>query len=699
MTNFKKKKTRKRHNKNNRKKRTRKLRGGNQKIKIINNIKEVIKKQQLRHKNDFKKGEIYNHPDGGITEPKWLNIIKDGRQILPGIGGVYDKERFKTYLELERNMTTKQLKKEEKKIIKEIKYYDEWTEKCKPFDKEENKMTCQQLAVQRGYDCRGDVSNPQEGNQQPSSYGVELHIQPSTKEDEFPEWTPTERKFIPSDQATIVQQKTKPTTSTPTSIPTSTPTSIPTTDDEEGRATIQYMQREEGATVLHPGQTTDQVSSNTKATFDFVGVNRDELSFDAGDEITVTEYKVDNSFDWAKGYKTNDTTKTVGIFPKNYTTLIATDKRVSTKACGNLNIPQGATYYIDEEKNWFAEKNDDRISGDVVPRLDREKSINYYYNHVTDKVTYDNTDGTCDTEKVEIEGQPFWYKETEKGKIIYRKYKGGKLIREQTLFPQVWHSSGTKNLVINDDPTEQAPEDPVPVTPASEESAPVTPVSEESAPVTQASEESAPVTPVSEESAPVTPAIEEPAPVTPAIEEPSPVTPAPVTPAPVTPAPVTPASVTPASVTPASVTPASEVRQPRNNLLAEIHQGTTLKPFESADTTTIPVRQPRNNLLSQIKAGKKLKHVDPTTHSPEKCPEGQIRDSRTKKCRQKNEADKISDRRTAIAGDDENQNSDDDDGWDPDMEGGRKRRKKRRKTRRKTKRKKKRKKKRSRKKR
>ena len=74
-------------------------------------------------------------------------------------------------------------------------------------------------------DCR--VSNPQEGNQQPSSYGVELPMQPSMNDAEFQEWKAPDRKFIPSDQAAKVQSLTNPTT-TPTSIPTSIPTSTPT---------------------------------------------------------------------------------------------------------------------------------------------------------------------------------------------------------------------------------------------------------------------------------------------------------------------------------------------------------------------------------------------------------------------------------------------------------------------------------------
>ena len=517
MTNFKKRKTRKRHNKNNRKKRTRKLKGGG----VINNIKLLIKDQQLKHPLDFENNNIWNNPDGQILKPKWLNILKTGSQILPGIGAVYDNdERFKSYGE----MTLSELKKTEKKIIKEISDYDEWAKKCKPFDKKENKLTCDQLAVQRDFDCRHGASNPQEDNPQPQPYqGVSTSSTQSINQS-----NPQDVNAPLQTGETISPQ----TTSTPTSRPTTPPTSDDEDDEdneyeyqEQSRPMVQYPQRAEGATILNPDQTTDQVSSNTKATFNFDSQNPDELSFDVGEEITVTEYKVDNSFDWAKGYKTNDPTKTVGIFPKNYTTLIASDERVSTKACGNLNIPQGATYYIDEEKNWFAEKNDDRISGNAEPRIDGEKSIKYYYNHVTDKVTYDNTDGTCDTKKVEIEGKPFWYKEIENGSVIFRKYKEGKLIREQILYPQIWDSSGKKNLVSN-------VEEPVIEEPTIETS--VSPVS--------------PLSPVSTE-------------------------------------PETPAPVTPVSIVQPAPTEEKTPEVTRTNLLSQIQDGTTLKRVDSSALT------------------------------------------------------------------------------------------------------------------
>ena len=225
MTNFKKRKTRKRHNKNNRKKRTRKLKGGG----VINNIKLLIKAQQVRHPLDFKRNHIWNHPDGQILKPKWLNILKTGSQILPGIGAVYDNdERFKSYGE----MTLSELKKTEKKIIKEISDYDEWTKKCKPFDNKENNLTCDQLAIQRGVDCRDIPSNHQAGKKsylfdiptpgnQSNPQGGNIHHQ--TEE------TSIEEKFQPPEQST------------------------------------------------------------TKATFDFVGEESDELSFNKDDDITVIE--------------------------------------------------------------------------------------------------------------------------------------------------------------------------------------------------------------------------------------------------------------------------------------------------------------------------------------------------------------------------------------------------------------------------
>ncbi len=92
MTNFKKRKTRKRYNKNNRKKRTRKLKGGGE-DDIINNIKEHIKAQQVRHPIDFKRNDIWNHPDGQVLRPKWLNILTPRSQILPGIGAIYNKDK------------------------------------------------------------------------------------------------------------------------------------------------------------------------------------------------------------------------------------------------------------------------------------------------------------------------------------------------------------------------------------------------------------------------------------------------------------------------------------------------------------------------------------------------------------------------------------------------------------------------------
>ena len=142
MTNFKKRKTRKRYNKNNRKKRTRKLKGGNQeKEDIINNIKEHIKAQQVRHPIDFKRNDIWNHPDGQVLRPRWLNILTPRSQILPGIGAIYNKdETFKSYNDLRRKMTLSELKKTEKKIIKEISDYDDINEFFKrPYKAEKSK--------------------------------------------------------------------------------------------------------------------------------------------------------------------------------------------------------------------------------------------------------------------------------------------------------------------------------------------------------------------------------------------------------------------------------------------------------------------------------------------------------------------------------------------------------------------------------
>jgi len=345
MTNFKKRKTSKRHNKNNRKKRTRKLKGGNQEKKdIINNIKIVIKAQQVRHPIDFEKDNIWNNPDGQIHEPKWLNILKTGSQILPGIGGAYDNDgRFKPYLELERVFDVKNLRALEKKIMKDIHNYDEWTKKCKPFDKKdivkgENKLTCDKLAEQRkelgweNFDCR--TTNLQESNTEPPQQGL-----PPINDDTNPQ----------DPQVPQVPLQTEET---------------PIDEDYEDNIPVlltQYPYSEEGATQLD--------GRRAKAIFDFDGLN-DELSFNEGDEITVTDYKVDDSLEWAKGYKMTDPNK-IGIFPKNHTTL-----------------------------------------------------------------------------KEEVEGQPNWYRVVEKDGIIFRKYNGRKMVREQTQFPQVWHSSGTRNLVI-----------------------------------------------------------------------------------------------------------------------------------------------------------------------------------------------------------------------------------------------------------
>ena len=350
MTNFKKRKTRKRHNKNNRKKRTRKLKGGNQSKKdIINNINIVIKAQQVRHPIDFEKNNIWNNPDGQIHEPKWLNILKTGSQILPGIGGVYDNDdRFKSYRELERVFDVKKLKKLQEKIIKDIHDYNEWTKKCKPFDKKDivkgkNKLTCDKLAEQRkelgweNFDCRS--TNLQESNTEPPQQGL-----PPINDDTNP------------------QDPQVPLQTEETHIP-----QTPIDEDYEDNIPVlltQYPESEEGATQLD--------GRRAKAIFDFDGLDNElsfELSFDKGDEITVTEYNVDDSIEWAKGYKMTDPNK-IGIFPKNHTTL-----------------------------------------------------------------------------KEEVEGHPNWYREVEDRGDIFRKYNGGKMVREQTQFPQVWHSSGTRNLV------------------------------------------------------------------------------------------------------------------------------------------------------------------------------------------------------------------------------------------------------------
>tara|TARA_B110000858_G_scaffold100725_1_gene115713 strand:- start:731 stop:1762 length:1032 start_codon:yes stop_codon:yes gene_type:complete len=337
MTNFKKRKTSKRHNKNNRKKRTRKLKGGNQEKKdIINNINIVIKAQQLRHPIDFKKNNIWNNPDGQINEPKWLSIRKKGSLILPGIGGQDNDGIFKSYRELERVFDVKKLKKLQEKIIKDIHDYNEWTKKCKPFDKKDivkgkNKLTCDKLAEQRkelgweNFDCRS--TNLQESNTEPPQQGL-----PPINDDTNPQ-VPLQTEETPIDE-----------------------------DYEDNIPVLltQYPYSEEGATQLD--------GRRAKAIFDFDGLN-DELSFDKGDEITVTEYNVDDSVEWAKGYKMTDPNK-IGIFPKNHTTL-----------------------------------------------------------------------------KEEVEGNPNWYREVEDRGDIFRKYNGRKMVREQTQFPQVWHSSGTRNLV------------------------------------------------------------------------------------------------------------------------------------------------------------------------------------------------------------------------------------------------------------
>jgi hypothetical protein len=369
MTNFKKRKTRKRYNKNNRKKRTRKLKGGNQEKKdIINNIKIIIKAQQVRHPLDFKRNHIWNHPDGQILKPKWLNILKTGSQIMPGIGGVYDNdEKFKSY----REMTLTELKKTEKKIIKEISDYDEWTKKCKPFEKKyivkgpnTNKLTCDKLAEQRkelgwdNFDCR--TTNPQEDNPEPQPYQGLSTSPPHSGNQSNPQG---------GNNPVQIGETISPQTPRPTSRPTTPPTTPPTSgdeDDEDDEDDIpeqmrQYPERREGAIQLD--------GRRTKAIYDFVGEEVDDLSFTEGDEITVTEYKVGESLDWAKGYKITDPNK-IGMFPRNHTTL-----------------------------------------------------------------------------KEEVVGQPNWYREVENGSVIFRKYNGTVLEREQKQVPQIWHSSGTRNLV------------------------------------------------------------------------------------------------------------------------------------------------------------------------------------------------------------------------------------------------------------
>ena len=357
MTNFKKRKTRKRYNKNNRKKRTRKLKGGGGEDDIINNIKEHIKAQQVRHPIDFKRNDIWNHPDGQVLRPKWLNILTPRSQILPGIGAIYNKDKtFKSYGE----MTLSELKKTEKKIIKEISDYDEWVKKCKPFDKKENKLTCDQLAVQRDFDCRHGASNPQEGNRKPPLQGLPSPPYQGLPPPPYQGLPPPPYQELPPPPEDGEDDKGE------TTYTSRTPPSSDDEDDEDGEDDIpeqmrQYPERKEGAIQLD--------GRRTKAIYDFVGVEVDELSFTEGDEITVTEYKVGESLDWAKGYKMTDPNK-IGMFPKNHTTL-----------------------------------------------------------------------------KEEVVDQPNWYREVENGSVIFRKYNGTVLEREQTQVPQIWHISGTINLV------------------------------------------------------------------------------------------------------------------------------------------------------------------------------------------------------------------------------------------------------------
>ena len=98
MTNFTKRKTRKRHNKNNRKKRTRKLSGGTpptseeiekvkiQKQKVVDDIKKIIAGQKERHPQLWANKPELQEYEG--ERPAWLNILYEGNQILPGINGI-----------------------------------------------------------------------------------------------------------------------------------------------------------------------------------------------------------------------------------------------------------------------------------------------------------------------------------------------------------------------------------------------------------------------------------------------------------------------------------------------------------------------------------------------------------------------------------------------------------------------------------
>ena len=91
MTNFTKRKTRKRHNKNNRKKRTRKLSGGTpptseeiekvkiQKQKVVDDIKKMIVGQKERHPQLWANKPELQEYEG--ERPAWLNILYEGNQI------------------------------------------------------------------------------------------------------------------------------------------------------------------------------------------------------------------------------------------------------------------------------------------------------------------------------------------------------------------------------------------------------------------------------------------------------------------------------------------------------------------------------------------------------------------------------------------------------------------------------------------
>ena len=166
MTNFTKRKTKKKHNKNNRKKRTRKLSGGTpptskeiqkvkiQKQKLVSDIKKMIVGQKKRHPQLWDKERYLQMYEG--VRPAWLNILYEGNHILPGINGIaprggtiYD---YITYRDLfvsgtktnvrQKNARImirddkkkyrldesiiKELTRLKEKIEKQLKVYDEW---------------------------------------------------------------------------------------------------------------------------------------------------------------------------------------------------------------------------------------------------------------------------------------------------------------------------------------------------------------------------------------------------------------------------------------------------------------------------------------------------------------------------------------------------------------------------------------------